>query len=264
MNDIRIVTIADSKYFHYLKAMVNSIAKNLPGVKIHAFLVNMSDDNGKMLQMIHPDLEYTIELVKFKFNLQRKCYCTNRRAYLIHKLREETDDILVWMDADSLVVKKSPEFLDFARKCDVSFRPKNESDLTASAKRKKSKPRGFMAGIIIIGNSKNGEEFVNMYDQLLPQSSYLKARLNYSGHVSGLPKMLMKIWMSNQDLLDKLHKDLKDKMNFVPLPQKYLDCSFEEDTVIWSIKASTRKDKKFNKQFKKYRISTEELEKDLK
>jgi hypothetical protein len=243
--------------------MVNSVAKNLPGVKVHAYLVNMTDEQGKMLKLIHPSLEYTIENVRFDFSLQRKCYCTNRRSYILNELRKKTNDILIWMDADSIIVRECPDLLDFARKCDVSYRPKNESDLTKFAKRKKRVPKGFMAGVIIVGNSKNAAKFTNLYDEKLKQSSYKKAKLNYGGSIFKLPPKLKKIWMSNQDLLNDVHKILEKEINFVPLPQKYLDCVFGDDTAIWSIKASNRKDRGFNKKFKSYRVSTKDLEKQL-
>ena len=233
--------------------MVNSVKTNLPGVKVHAFLVNMSDKHGKILQSIHPNLEYTIETVKFKFDLQTKCYCTNRRSYLLMNLREKTDDILVWLDADSVVVKECPEFLDFVRKCDVSYRPKNKSDIPKSLLKKGKKPSGFMAGVIVLGNSDGALEFAKEYDRLLPRLSYLKARLNHDGPICQLPGTIKKIWMSNQDLLQTLYKKFKKKINFVELPQKYLDCSFSPDTAIWSVKTSNRKNKMFNRLFKKYR-----------
>jgi len=255
LNDIRIISIADRKYYKYLRTMVNSVNINLPGVKVHAYLVNMSDKEGERLQEIHPNLEYTIEEVKFKFELQKKCYCTNRRSYILHKLREETDDILVWLDADSLVVKPCPEFLDFVRECDISYRPKNKSDLTAGHLRRKLKPQGYMAGVIIVGTSAKALEFTKEYDRLLSRTSYTKARLNHNGPIHQLPKMLKKIWMSNQDLLSTLRKKFKNDINFVPLPQKYLDCSFSPDTAIWSVKHSNRKDKKFDEIFQKYKIA---------
>ena len=252
MSDIRVVTLADVKYFGYLQSLVKSINLNLPGVKIHAYLVNLDDAHGKILQGFHPNLEYTIENVKFKFNLQTKCYCTNRRSYLLHDLRQKTNDILVWMDADSIVVKKCPDFLEFVKTCDVSFRPKNLSDLTPMARKKRQKPSGFMAGVIVVGNTENSLKFTSAYNSMLSQSNYVKARINYSGPIAKLPKKIKEIWMANQNILRNVYKSVFNEINFVPLPQRYLDCSFTKDTAIWSVKASNRKDKKFAKMFKKY------------
>jgi len=255
MSDIRIVTLADFKYFKYVKALVNSISQNLSVVKVHVYLVNLTKEHGQVLQSIHPNLEYTIEDVKFQCDLQKKCYCTNRRSKILNDLRKSTKDILVWLDADSLVVKKIPEFIDFVQDCDLSVRFKNDSDLNNN-KKKKKKPRGFMAGLIVVGNSENARMFTEMYDEMLSQNSYKKVKINYTCPIARLPLPIKVVWMANQDILFKVYKRIKDKNNFYfkPLPQEYLDCSFSDKTAIWSVKASNRSDKKFNKIFQKYKI----------
>jgi hypothetical protein len=255
MSDIRIVTLADFKYFKYVKALVNSIKQNLAGVKVHVYLINLTKEYGKILQSIYPNLEYTIEDVKFQCDLQKKCYCTNRRSKILNDLRKSTKDILVWLDADSLVVREIPEFIDFVQDCDLSVRFKNDSDLNNNLKKKnKKKPRGFMAGLIVVGTSEESKIFIEMYDEMLSQNSYKKIKINYTCPVARLPLPTKVIWMANQDVLFSVYKKIKDRINFKPLPQKYLDCSFSEKTAIWSVKASNRSDKKFDKIFQKYKI----------
>ena len=254
MSDIRIVTLADPKYFEYLKSLVNSIKQNLPGVKVHAYLVNLKDSHGEILKSIHPNLEYTIENVQFKFDLQKRCYCTNRRSKILNDLRKSTQDILVWLDADSLVVKNSEEFIDFVKDCDLSIRFKNNSDLSSHAKKKKQKPKGFMAGLIVVGNSEKAKIFTEKYDKMLSQISYKKIKADYKCKVSQLPKEIKAIWMSNQDVLFTVYQQIKDQVSFKSLPQRYLDCCFGKDTSIWSVKASNRGSPEFKKIFDQYKV----------
>lgn len=252
MSNIRIVTLADLSYFEYLKSLVNSIHINLPDVKIHAYLINLQDVHGDILKSIHPNLEYTIENVKFKFDLQKRCYCTNRRGKILKDLRDSTNDILIWLDADSLIVKECRDLIEFAETCDLSIRPKNKSDLTKVAIKQRRLPHGFMAGVIIVGNSEKSKLFTDMYDKNISQTSYKKVNINYDGPISKLPKNIKNIWMCNQDILVKIHKSIRGKLLFKALPQRYLDCSFRDDTAIWSVKASNRGNKKFARMLSKF------------
>jgi hypothetical protein len=245
---IRLITLADREYFDYTKALINSAKINFPQAKPHVYLVNLTDEEGKQLQSINPQVEYTIENVGFRNVMQKKCYCTNRRSYILHFLRRSTNDILVWLDADSLIRKSCDELIDICYNCDVALKRKNDYDTGG-----KGIPTGFMAGLIIVGVSPMSLQFVQLYDRFLDKLLWYKIPKNFQmSDILKTPDHIMKIWMANQNVLEKIYSVTHKRGRFVLLPQKFLDCDFLDESVIWSLKASTRGNEKFMCEMRQY------------
>lgn len=253
MSEIRLISLADRKYFDYLKAMVNSAKMNFPEAKMHVYLVGLNDKHGEYLKKINKNLIYTIENVSFSSDAQKRCYCTNRRGVILDELRDKTDDILIWLDADSIIRGPCSEIISMANSCDIGIRFKNKLDLK-STKNAKSSPVGFMAGLIMVGNSEAAKKFTSEYNAMMCHDLWIKIKwtdkqIKNSGKIR---REVNKIWMANQDLLYSTYLKMKDQIRFGDLPNTMLDCSFHAKSYIWSVKASTRDNKIFAREYKKF------------
>jgi hypothetical protein len=251
VSEIRIISLADASYFKYLRVLVNSARVNFPEAKFHAVLVNLDDHFGQELQRSHPRCEYTIERVKFVNDEQKRCYCTNRRGYLLYHIRKMTNDILMWLDADSIIRKPCTELMKICHSVDFAAKKKTKHDMNKAG----SKPRGFMGGLLIFGNTPIAAEMTARYYETIVQRDQWQRLVNKK-----LKDKLFvsKVWMANQDLLTNLVENYEYKIRFSPLAQEFLDCKLFDSSVIWSLKRSTRKKpeykNKFNACVKEYAI----------
>lgn len=253
MGEIRLVSLADRKYFEYLSVLANSARINFPEAKMHVYLVGMNEKQGEYLRKINKNIIYTIENVSFSSEMQKRCYCTNRRGVILNDLRSKTDDVLVWLDADSIIRKSCSELISISNNCDVAIRFKNKLDFSPK-RRKKAKPVGFMAGLIVVGNSEAAKNFASEYNSMMNPDLWTKIIWsdNQIKASTEIDRQSRKIWMANQDILYQTYLKVKDNIKFVDLPNTLLDCSFNPNSVIWSVKASTRKDKNFNSEYKRF------------
>lgn len=248
MSNFRIITLADENYFDYLKVFVNSLKINSPNIKISAYLVNLADKHTNEIQKINPNCSCYTESVLFKNPLQKRCYCTNRRGHLLKYLRDTTNDILMWLDADSVVRKPGLDNLfENLKSFDVCMRPKTPTDIS----------KGFMGGLIGINNSRRAKMFTNVYRSILEREKYSYRRINsvaasMINDISELPRMSMSIWMANQNILCEVHRLLKNKVKFLFVQNKFLDTRFTDEGVVWTVKTSTRNNSKFSIESKNY------------
>lgn len=238
----KIISSCDETYFEFLKVMVKSAVVNFPDASIYAELINMTEDHVKTMTDIAPQVESHIKEVKFDTVNQRKCFCTNRRTELFNKLRNRCDDMLIWIDADSIVRKPCDEFKSIIDKHDVSavVRPAPHSSL-----------RG---GIIAINNTKGGNLFLERYVQIM------KAE-NQWQKVGNRPKLesdgfTWRVWMANQSVLDYLcrkDKEMKRLMKFGALSNKFCDVHLSERGVIWAAKNKLKTSPVYLEELKKYK-----------
>lgn len=218
MSNIKIITLSDGAYFNLLIPMVNSVNINFPEANMHIVLVNIEEEKDELIRKINPTYEVVHENVDLKGN-DLKCYCTNRRMFLLNDIRGMDNSFLIWIDADSLVRKRCDELVALSHSCELTMRQKTE--------------KKHAAGVIGIGNSNVCKEFLNRYSLI--------------GEIE-------KDWMSNQRNLSNIYKEFKDRISYKPLPNKFCDVWLSDDGVIWAAKSKLKKSEKYIKEKEKYEI----------
>lgn len=218
MKGIKVITLADAAYFKYVKAFVNSCKINFSNASLHLVLVNMTEVDRSEVESMHPNIEVVIEEVDFADDLEKRCYCTNRRAHLFKYLRDKTDDMLLWVDADSIFRKDCSFLTEHLNSCELTMRRKKRADK-------------FAAGIIGIYSTPICKEFIDYYYDLVEAD---------------------KGWMSNQVHLRDAYLEFKDRINFDFLDKRYCDVWLSDDGVIWTAKSKLKNTEKYVKEMKKY------------
>lgn len=218
MSSIKIISLADEDYFEYLCCCVASASLNFSEASFFVVLVNPKENYKERLKSIHNNIEIVIEKKDFSSHQEKKCYCASRRAFLFYDLRSKTDDILLWIDADSIIRSSCKDLIEHLNSCDITMRPKDN-------------PGKFASGVIGVNNSNICYDFVEEY--------YKRVSKDNS-------------WMSDQNNLNETYSFFKDKINYQPLENKYCDVWLSEDGVIWEAKSKKKKDKKYLKEMRKY------------
>ena len=241
----KIITVADINYFEFVKAMVKSATVNFPDASIYVELINMDKEHVNAINSISNKCSGHILNVKFENNNQRKCFCTNRRVDLFYKIRNECDDILVWIDADSLVRKPCDELMDIISKYDVS-----------AVRRPAIKPGGertLRAGIIALNNTHGGYMFLERYVNIMKKHN----QWNNVKDTDDIHKdpFTWKVWMANQNVLDQLIRkdiEMKELISFGDLSNKFCDVHLSDDGVIWAAKNKLKKSNIYIDELEKY------------
>lgn len=217
MKDITLISLSDESYYPYLKVLVKSAVKNFPQANLFVVLVNMDEKYKKEIEGLSPGIRVEMEKVSFPGEHEKRCYCASRRAFLFKKLREETDDILLWVDADSIIRKS----------CDGLIQHLNSCELTM---RSKSKGR-FASGVIGVDSSDICNEFIEEYYNEVSKHSD---------------------WMNDQKSLHTVYLKFQDRIKFRYLERTYCEVSLTEDAVIWAAKSHRKNSKKYISEMRKY------------
>lgn len=217
---IRLFSLADTKYFKYIKALIKSSVFYFPYAHLNIFLVNVNKKNIKEFNNIE-NCNISIEDKKFENDRKKRCYCASRRAYLFVELRKKyPNDHLVWIDADSVFIKRAKSFKKHILSCDVSMRPK---DLNKGK---------FASGVIVSGP--NSVEFFDEYYNKINKNAHLYK------------------WTNDQEMLNLTYREFKKKINFKPLPKIFCDVWYSNQGVLWIAKGKCRSDDRYQKEIKKW------------
>jgi len=115
--EVTVLVISDGEFLPRLYRLANSLHKNFPSARLHAYLVNVSSTQVERLRQIHPKSEVTLveaELNDREIKLgmdgitkftEKAGFCVNLRASAIHKLLLEGREVVLFMDADCIVRK---------------------------------------------------------------------------------------------------------------------------------------------------------------
>jgi hypothetical protein len=244
MMGYKILTAADKDYFGFASAMIKSATINFLDSSIYIELVNMDDKAKKTIESIGPQCEAEIVSIDFKNPNQKKCYCTNRRVDLFDKFRTEGNtDILIWIDADSLIRSSCDELKNIISSYDVSavVRPPPTSSL-----------RG---GIIAVNNTEGADIFIKEYVRKMKKlNRWYDAR--DTEKIQSDP-FTWEVWMSNQNCLDVLcrrDKDMRKNMSFCALSNDYCDVHLKDDGIIWAAKNRLKTSPIYLEELKKYEV----------
>lgn len=221
MKEIKIISLADSSYFEYLLCFVRSASKYFPSALFHAVLVNPLEGQVEQLKDSHDRIDVVVEEVKFKTKQAKKCYCASRRAYLFHKLREEFDGILLWVDADSIIRGSCDDLIQHLDSCELTMRPKSDREGC------------FASGVIGIGNSQICKDFIKEYYRRVLKD---------------------KTWMSDQNNLNITYGLFKNMINFKPLDDKYCDVWLSDDGIIWEAKSDKKRGERYIQEMEKINL----------
>lgn len=233
----KIISACDKNYFGFLEVLVKSAVINFPEASIYVELVNMDEKNKTIVENIGPKCEAEIVSIDFKNTNQLKCYCTNRRVDLFNKLRAVSDDILIWIDADSII----------RRSCDELMAITKIHDVAAVVR-----PRGTLrGGIIAVNNTEMGNEFIRKYVNIMkPLNQWNKAK--DTKKIQSDP-FTWEVWMSNQNCLDRLcRKWRKADLRFAGLDNLYCDVHLKDEGIIWAAKNRLKTSPVYLEELKKY------------
>lgn len=213
---IKIVTVADSKYLEFLIPMINSASINFPEADMYINLINVGKEIDVVIKGINNKYEIVHEEVKLQ-GVELRNYCGHRRMSLLEELRKKTDSFLLWVDADSLIVKSCEELIELSKTCDLTMREKQ--------------PGKHASGVIGVGSKDICYDFLKHYKEIGEKE---------------------KDWGSDQRNLSKAYGDFKHKINYKPLPNKFCDVWLSDEGVIWAIKTKFRNSEKYLTEKKKY------------
>jgi len=164
-------------------------------------------------------IDVIIENVQFGDDREKRGYCTNRRAFLMYELRKQVDDILMWVDCDSVFIKSCDDLYNHLISCEITMRRKKAADK-------------FAAGVIGLNSSKICHEFVDDYWKLVSKND--------------------RTWGVNQKELRACYRMYKDRIKFEYLPKIYCDVWLSDEGVIWTAKSKTKHDDRYLNEIKKY------------
>jgi lipopolysaccharide biosynthesis glycosyltransferase len=233
----KILSACDKTYFKFLKVMVKSAMVNFPASTVYVELVNMDKKFKTIIENIDSKCKAEITSVDFKNPNQRKCYCTNRRVELFNKMRKKCDDVLIWIDADSIIRRSCNELMKITKTHDVS-----------AVVRPKGTLRG---GIIAINNTDMGNKFIKKYVKIMkPLNQWNKAK--DTKKIQSDP-FTWEVWMSNQNCLDYLcRKWRKTDLRFAALDNLYCDVHLKDEGIIWAAKNRLKTSPIYLEELKKY------------
>lgn len=213
-NDITIITLADKVYYQYLIPLLHSANKHFNSAWAEVYLVDFDHQESPIsiceeIRAINP--KYNVTFLSSLPNVDLECYCTNARADLFYTLRRKTDNILFWLDADSIIRSSCDELIKHLSSCELTMNHKSEIR--------------FKAGVIGMGSSDICRDFTTRYRSLV-SSEYND-------------------WFANQKYLNKTYSEFKDRINFKPLPDKYCDTRLTDKGVIWAAQSENKSDSKY-------------------
>ena len=232
---LTIFSVASEDYLDEIEVLLKSASINLPDVPFFVELVNCSEKQMKNLKAKHPNVEIQIETRDFASVEDRRIFCAGRRSALFMTLRQQRpDDILLWMDSDTLIRKPPKGLIEFLSSCDVAVRKRD----TETRKMLDGQSIDYLqSGIFAIGPNKACQEFMEMFHHLVNRKKY---------------------WFADQDALSIAcyrfgHKQTL-KIGF--LPEEYSDFRYNKKSSIWHCKGKTKDDPKndpFWAEVKKFR-----------
>ena len=223
---VNIIGISDIVYLNYFSTMVRSAAVNFPQAKVLCHLINVPRKKQDDLKSLHPDIEVTTESIRFKSwkPIRKYIYCANKRAELLCRAVGR-GEALLYLDADSIIRKQCVELVDILSSCDITVKEKKKKHGL------KARHGRFSAGIIGFGKGLIVKEFIKRYAYIVEHdlNSY-----------------------SDQYNLYEVYREFKDRINYVPLPERFCDTRLSNDGVIWNGKSSRKTTAKYKKEMKKY------------
>lgn len=216
---ITIVTVASPTYLDYAKALICSAEINFPSARIVVGLVNSGKDIKKEFEERNSNCKVILSSVDSK---NERVFSSNQKCITMKKARDTgNNDILLWVDADSIIRRPCNDIYDILNK-DMVVRLKDQKKTIFG-----KNIYDAYSGVFAIGNSKIGKDILDEYAKLTENNTMY--------------------WASDQDYVAYLY--YKYKCNN-PLPSYLLDFKMEAESLIWTLKC---KPKSINGRFHRER-----------
>jgi len=214
MSQIILTAVDDNPhYVEGVKAFLCSLRKNSPEQKIVVCTMNWKDST--VLNKINPNVTVLAEKTSEKSVFVRNY----RRHSLILEWFDKGYDKIAWLDNDAIVRRNISGIFDGVKK----------NTIKVWTKMKRKDYGKFQGGVYVLGNGEITKR-------------YLKHIVH---RLEGKNK-----WMLPQLLMYTLF--LKHKLNLVEMGHGYNDSFFRDDSFIWHCKQSHFKEKKYQKEYKRY------------
>ena len=216
----------DEFYFNQLLAFLMSLKINSPDHRIHVFLANYPKDKKNKLKETFKD--FIFENRKLKMIDDRGFSFIQFRAKLIKECFKKHKESVAWIDTDVIVRGDLSEFLHIEpNQLKILYRGDNVSN-----------EGKINAGIFNIGCSDETYNFISDWHE--------RIKINA-------------IWGMGQLELWRAYKDHKNEIELIKMDEKFNDLggtdrpnAFSDKSVIWHCKKKHFKNKKFQKEYKKY------------
>ncbi len=183
---IHIITCVSPDFVKYSEILMSSIALHLPQAKRHVLALG---PNHKPMYYAH-----------------------KRGEMLVEFLEKHENDHIVWVDADSVMVKDGNGFAKHIESCELTMRPKSPQ------------MRCFASGVIGMKATWKMQKFV----------------LEFAENIKRCEKKKYP-WYADQKALNATYAKFKKTINFKPLPFKYCDTRMSEEGVLWTAKGKEQR-----------------------
>lgn len=227
-----LVTACDENYLSEARTLMRSCARHEPDQRFYLFLVNGGSIPDGAIKKWHP--RTIVERVTWPHDNERwrGIMCAARSVPVVTVL-ETYREPTIYLDSDTLLRRPLTEAFRSLESCDlmVKFRP-DLDHIGAAGTPHASK---FNSGVIAIRPSEAGIHFAREYDRLL------RAFFATGRPVEIYRRDLGLRFIVDQELLYVCYLRLRDRLVFLPLPDKFNDARFHASSVIWHGKGSARK-----------------------
>lgn len=210
---IKFFTAVNQAYYPYAKALANSLKEN-DGESLIIYSINF--DARDCLRVRHD----MVDAMVGKFSYEA-AFCMRFRArafapMLLDYFRyKDGPTFLFWIDADSLVRKPLDELYAHVADCYVTAKQKGENEYASG----------------VLGISTDAIPFARTYEKLVRKDDH---------------------WKSDQRNLAVAIDLYRDQNIFKPLPEKFCDTGFADDSPIWTAKIKCHNDPKWIKEYEHY------------
>ena len=214
---LTVLSVSDLEYLPRLAILAKSISRNMPGAHLHAWLVNVSPGRDvKALSRIHPPSVFThvgevLDSRRTKMGLDGKTlyteksgFCVNLRARAIHRLLLTGHELVLCLDADSIVRRDLSDLVDIIC-C---------NDIVIHKREKEPEYMRVAGGAIGIQNT--------------PASVAFFARM-----IEHIDKLGPRVFFSDQWAFHLTALERAASTEIADLPMQYIDWEFREESAIW-------------------------------
>lgn len=227
-----IVTAVDDNYLSEAILLIKSCARYAPKQGFYLFLVNSSEQRVAELRACHPNI--IIEHVQWPYDAKRwrGLMCCARSIPILNVLETYKEPTL-YLDSDMLVMGPLDELFALQETYDLLIRYHPQAEQLGPAGTLDSAK--FNSGVIAIHPTEVTLEFIRAYNRRM------REWIDASKPIYEWREEHKVYTYIDQEFLFLAYKQLKDKLSFRPLPDKFNDAKFKPDSVIWHGKGTARK-----------------------
>ena len=205
---ILICSYADNYYYDYIYVLMKSAVHFIPDEEYNCLLINCSYKQAEAISKLSKNMHVSRETVLFDDKHIRRSYMYRKRIQYIDRLiYNNQGNVLFYLDADSIIRKNDPELKKFLIEYDMAMRVMN---LDKTTMKQKSIP--FAGSTLILRCNLAAFKFWSAFTYL-NEGDYTR--------------------LATQSLLSSAYNEVREKINFCPIPREYCNPWHEDSAVIW-------------------------------